>query len=110
LGMIARVLVHRAGLRTTRHFRGIGLGMGFGEASLIATLEALPPGLTELMTHPGHPDEELARLTVFSEGRDRELGALTSPAAHDLLRRRRIRLTSFSWLSDSRAPAERPYT
>jgi chitin disaccharide deacetylase len=109
-GMIARVLVRRAGLRTARHFRGIGLGMGFGEAGLLATLESLPPGLTELMTHPGHPDEELARLTVFAEGRDRELGALTSPAVQDVPRRRRIRLTSFAWLSEARAPADRPYT
>lgn len=109
-GAFTRVLVRRAGLRTTRHFRGIGMGMGFGEDSLLATLEALPPGLTELMTHPGHPDEELARLTVFAEGRDRELSALTSPAARDVLRRRRIRLTSFAWLSEARALADRPYT
>ena len=109
-GVFARVLVRRAGLRTTRHFRGIGMGMGFGEDSLLATLEALPPGLTELMTHPGHPDEELARLTVFAEGRDRELSALTSTAARDVLRRRRIRLTSFAWLSDGRSPPDRPYT
>ena len=110
LGMVTRVLVRRAGLRTTRHFRGIGLGLGFGQAGLLAALEALPPGLTELMTHPGHPDEDLARLTVVAEGRDRELGALTSRAARDVLRRRRIRLTSFAWLSDGRSPPDRPYT
>lgn len=109
-GMVTRVLVRRAGLRTTRHFRGIGLGVGFGEAGLLATLDALPPGLTELMTHPGHPDEELARLTIFAEGRERELDALTSTAARDVIRRRRIRLTSFAWLSEARAPAGRPYT
>jgi len=109
-GAVTRVLVRRAGLRTTRHFRGIGLGMGFDEAGLRAALDALPPGLTELMTHPGHPDEELARLTVFAEGRDRELGALTSMSARDVVRRRRIRLTSFAWLSEARAPAGRPYT
>ena len=109
-GSVTRVLVRRAGLHTTRHFRGIGLGMGFGEADLLAALERLPPGLTELMTHPGHPDEELARLTVFAEGRDRELAALTSPAVRDALRRRRIRLTSFAWLSDRLRLPARPYT
>jgi len=108
-GMLTRVLVRRAGLRTARHFRGIGLGMGFGEAGLRAALDALPPGLTELMTHPGHPDEELARLTVFAEGRDRELGALTSRSAFEVVRRRRIRLTSFAWLSEVREPAGGPY-
>jgi predicted glycoside hydrolase/deacetylase ChbG (UPF0249 family) len=93
---MTRVLVRRAGLRTARQFRGIGLGTGFGEPDLLATLQSLPAGLTELMTHPGHPDDELARLTVFSEGRDRELAALTAPAAREVVRRRRIRLTSFA--------------
>ena len=94
-GLLTRVLVKRAGLRSARHFRGIGMGMGFGQAGLLATLNNLPAGLTELMTHPGHPDEELARLTVFSEGRDRELAALTAPATRDLVRQQRIRLSSF---------------
>ena len=99
-GLMTRVLVKRAGLQTTRQFRGIGLGMGFEDAGLLATLDALPPGLTELMTHPGIPDDELARLTVFSEGRDRELAALTAPAAREAIRRHRVRLTSFAFLSD----------
>jgi hopanoid biosynthesis associated protein HpnK len=110
LGVYGRALFRRAGLRTPRHFRGIGLGMGFGEAGLLATLEALPPGLTELMAHPGHPDEELARLTTFADGRDRELAALTSAAARDAVRRRRIRLTSFSWLVAGRSRPEGSYT
>jgi hopanoid biosynthesis associated protein HpnK len=97
-GLRARALVQAAGLRTTRHFRGIGLGMGFDESRLLATLSALPPGLTELMTHPGYPDDELARLTVFADGRDRELVALTAAPVRELVRRRRIRLTSFAWL------------
>jgi hopanoid biosynthesis associated protein HpnK len=101
-GLWTRMLVKRAGLRSARHFRGIGMGMGFGQPGLLSTLENLPAGLTELMTHPGHPDDELARLTVFSEGRDRELAALTSSAARDLVRRQRIRLRSFTSLS---APA-----
>jgi hopanoid biosynthesis associated protein HpnK len=103
-GLMTRVLVRRAGLRTTRQFRGIGLGMGFREPDLLATLQALPPGLTELMTHPGHPDDELARVTVFSDGRDRELAALTAPAARQLIRRRRVRLMSFATLA-ARTPA-----
>jgi chitin disaccharide deacetylase len=98
-GLMTRVLVRRAGLRTTRQFRGIGLGMGFGRTGLLDTLNRLPPGLTELMTHPGIPDDELASLTVFAEGRDRELAALTAPTVREMIRRRRIRLTSFDWLT-----------
>ena len=109
-GLITGVLVRRAGLRTARHFRGIGLGMGFGEDRLLATLASLPPGLTELMTHPGHPDEELARLTVFAEGRDHELAALTAPAVREAIRQRRIRLTSFTWLTHTPAAPDGSYT
>ena len=109
-GLMTRVLVRRAGLRTTRQFRGIGLGMGFSRTGLLDTIHRLPPGLTELMTHPGIPDEELARLTVFAEGRDRELAALTAPAAREMIRRRRIRLTSFAWLTTGPPTAEPPYT
>jgi hopanoid biosynthesis associated protein HpnK len=109
-GLLTRALVRAAGLRTARHFRGIGLGMGFAEPALLEALGALPPGLTELMTHPGHPDEELARLTVFAEGRDHELAALTSPVAREVVRRQRIRLTSFEWLRPGRALPEGTYT
>ena len=94
-GALLRVRARRAGLRSARHFRGIALGMGFGTEALVAELRSLPPGLTELMTHPGEPDEELARLTTFAEGRDRELAALTAPAARDALAERRARGTSF---------------
>jgi hopanoid biosynthesis associated protein HpnK len=109
-GVITRVLVKRAGLRTARHFRGIGLGMGFGEERLLAVLGGLPPGLTELMTHPGYLDDELAWHTDFAEGRDRELSALTTLAAREAVRRRRIRLTSFTWLTAGRPVLDGSYT
>jgi predicted glycoside hydrolase/deacetylase ChbG (UPF0249 family) len=95
LGAVLRWQLRWAGLRTADHFRGIALGTGFRERDLVQVLRSLPPGLTELMTHPGHPDQELARLTIFAEGRDRELSALTSRAARALMHRRQIRLTSF---------------
>ena len=69
--------------------------MGFGVSGLLATLEDAPPRPHGADTHPGHPDEELARLTVFAEGRDRELTALTLPAVTNLVRRQRIRLSNF---------------
>jgi hopanoid biosynthesis associated protein HpnK len=109
-GIVTRVLVKRAGLKTAGHFRGIGMGTGFSEATLLATIERIPPGLTELMTHPGHPDEELARHTVFAEGRDHELAALTAPTIREAVRRQRIRLTSFAWLTSGRQSGGEPYT
>jgi hopanoid biosynthesis associated protein HpnK len=95
MGAMLRWQLRRAGLRTADHFRGIALGTGFGRRDLLAVLRALPPGLTELMTHPGYADGELARHTVFAKGRDRELDALTSGAARTLVAQRRIALTRF---------------
>jgi hopanoid biosynthesis associated protein HpnK len=94
-GLLLRARLRRSGLRSADQFRGIGLGMGFDQRALIETLRVLPSGLTELMTHPGHPDEELRRLTVFAEGRDRELLALTSGAAREAVRSRGVRISAF---------------
>jgi hopanoid biosynthesis associated protein HpnK len=109
-GLLTRLAIARSGLHTTRQFRGIGLGPGFDQHRLLSLIEQLPPGLTELMTHPGYPDDELLRLTVFGDGRDRELSALTAPATRDAVRRRRIRLTSFTWLTRGSSPPEGAYT
>jgi hopanoid biosynthesis associated protein HpnK len=94
-GLLSRVLILRAGLHTARHFRGIALGSGWDTPALLRVLDGLPAGLTELMTHPGIPDDELARLTTLADGRDRELAALIDPTARQAVRTRRIRLTHF---------------
>jgi chitin disaccharide deacetylase len=103
LGSLLRRRVRRRGLRMTRHFRGLALGFGFGEAALARTLRRLRPGVTELMTHPGYPDEELAGLTAFAEGRQHELAALVSPRAKAALERRGIKLRSFRELAQARS-------
>lgn len=95
-GHLLRRRIRARGLGTSAHFRGIALGPGFGIAGLLRTLRRVPPGLTELMTHPGYPDDELARLTVYAAGRDRELAALTAREAHALVRTTDIRLTTFA--------------
>lgn len=82
-------------VQRTDAFRGIGLGLGFDTNALLRILPSLPPGLTELMTHPGYPDEELATHTMFTRGREREVGALTAPEAKLVLTRQGITLTSF---------------
>ena len=97
-----RKRLRRSQLRVADHFRGIGLGPGFSTPALLRTLRELPPGVTELMTHPGHPDAELARLTAFVRGRDRELAALTASESKALVEAHGIRLTSFR---DAKLPA-----
>lgn len=98
IGAAARRLrprLARAGLATSDHFRGLALGLAFDAAALAATLAALPPGVTELMCHPGYPDAALAVRTRYSAGRERELAALTAGAVRAALAARGIRLTAY---------------
>jgi len=81
-----RAAAARAGLPTSDHFAGIGLGYGFGASELACELARLAPGVTELMVHPGFPDEMLARATSFVNGRDRELESLVDPRQRAALR------------------------
>ena len=54
---------------------------------------ALPPGVTELMVHPGYVDETLTRLhTRLLDARADEVDLLTDPNTFDLLTSQRIRL------------------
>ena len=85
-----------ADLKTTDHFAGFQITGTMGEASLIATLERLPEGLTEFMCHPGKLGPELrAAKTRLKESRAIELAALTSPAVRTVIERRRIELVNY---------------
>jgi predicted glycoside hydrolase/deacetylase ChbG (UPF0249 family) len=90
----------RRQLRCPPAFRGIGLGFGYSGAALARTLFGLPPGLTELMTHPGRVDRELAGLDWLTTEREVELRALTSPTIRAALGRWGVRLTTFREASD----------
>jgi len=90
-----RQAIRAAGLRTTDHFAGLGLGYGFDQRALARQLADLEPGWTELMTHPGYPDAALAEATRYVDGRERELASLTDPHPRLVLERRGIRLASW---------------
>jgi chitin disaccharide deacetylase len=62
---------------------------------LLALLDELPPGTTELMVHPGHADPAALRYTGYVAGREAELAALTSSAVRERLSRDDITLTHF---------------
>ncbi|HZU07578.1 MAG TPA: ChbG/HpnK family deacetylase [Chloroflexota bacterium] len=97
-----------AGLLTTEHFRGLALGTAFDTTALAATLARLPPGLTELMCHPGYPDAALAQRTSYAAGRERELAALTAPEVLAVVRARGIVLTTYRAVVQARAEARSP--
>lgn len=83
-------------LRTTDHFTGFALTGSLNTESLVAELEKLPDGLTELMCHPGQVTSELMNAsTRLKESRAIELAALTSPAVSAVLKTRGIRLVNY---------------
>ena len=84
-----------AGIRTSDHFFGMLAGGQLTEPALLAILRRLPPGDSELMTHPGFADESLADAFRWDYQWDAERQALTAPAVRALLAERQIRLISF---------------
>jgi predicted glycoside hydrolase/deacetylase ChbG (UPF0249 family) len=93
----------RALLSRSPHFRGIALqGVPDVEARLLALLDRLPAGATELMLHPGHDDAVLAAQDPYRQEREREVAALCAPAVRARLARGDVRLVSFAALAGSR--------
>jgi predicted glycoside hydrolase/deacetylase ChbG (UPF0249 family) len=84
------------GLRTTDHFAGFQITGWLDNARLTALIEKLPPGLTELMCHPGRLGPELgAATTRLKESREVELTALTSPEIRRAVERQGIHLVNY---------------
>jgi predicted glycoside hydrolase/deacetylase ChbG (UPF0249 family) len=78
------------------HFRGLALqgGRGF-RTGLLALLDRLPRGSTELMVHPGHPDAALAAWDSYAAPRAEELAVLTSSPIRERFRRGDFQLIHF---------------
>jgi predicted glycoside hydrolase/deacetylase ChbG (UPF0249 family) len=86
-----------APLVTTDHFRGVSLQGGTHFARrLRSALDALEPGSTELMVHPGYVDEALAAQDPYTAPREIELAELTSAGVRERLARGDIDLVSFA--------------
>jgi len=97
--------IRRSGCRTTDHFAGFQWTGRFTSEDVVALLRALPPGVTEFMTHPGYCTEELWRAkTRLKASREAELRALTDPRVREALREAGIRLASFAEI-DAGQPA-----
>jgi predicted glycoside hydrolase/deacetylase ChbG (UPF0249 family) len=74
-------------------------------AALLHALEAVSPGLTEFMCHPGLADQELRQASRSrAEARAAELGALVDANARAALDRLGIKLVSFAVLALRRLP------
>lgn len=66
------------------------------EAALMHLVETLPPGIFELVTHPGVTTDALREGYPWNFEWSQELAALTSPRISEALRSNDVRLTRFS--------------
>ena len=88
-----------AGPAGTLSFRGLALRGGARfQSDLLALLDDLPEGLTELIVHPGRADPSLASLDSYVEERADELAALLSPPVRGRLGRDDLQLVGFGAL------------
>jgi predicted glycoside hydrolase/deacetylase ChbG (UPF0249 family) len=74
------------------------IGVGALER-LLAEIAAAGAGATELMCHPGEPDEELLATSSYARERATELATLTDPRARAALERAGLTLSTFAELS-----------
>ena len=98
LGKAARGRLAGSGLRATDHFRGLLLKGRLSVETLLAAIEQLPDGLTELMVHPGRVAAGSAAgpFASFSTAdREREIEALLDPSIRRALKKSGIVLTSY---------------
>ena len=87
----------RSYLARAPHFRGIVLqGSNDVHARLLALLDRLPLGVTELMLHPGYDDAVLGAQDPYRLERERELAALRSTTVRERLERGDVRLVTFA--------------
>ena len=69
--------------------------------NFVSILEQLPPGLSEMMVHPGIVDDDLRRLGLneYIEPRQIELDVLLDPRARAQISSCGIQMVDFSWIA-----------
>ena len=74
-----RARAKKDGIRTPDHFMGeSGPEPYWSRERVLEHLRALPPGVSEFMTHPGYFDEDLA-YSRYGKQRETEVAGLTHP-------------------------------
>ena len=99
----ARRRVARAGLPLTQGNLGFDCSGQLSAAYLLGHIAGLPPGITELICHPGLGDPETRQeYGAWGYCWEQELDALTSPEVRRELERAGVRLASFAMVRDER--------
>jgi len=62
---------------------------------LIRFLKNMRQGVSELIVHPGYVSPRLLKVSSFTDARETELNALTSPYFFEIVREENIRLTDY---------------
>ena len=91
----SREWLRHAGLRVPDEFLDSFYAAGATRDNLRGLIENLRDGVTELMCHPGHPDEELRRVSDYSDEREREVQILCDPEIPNWLDRHGVELIGF---------------
>ena len=93
-------LVQKAGVPHPDYFVGRFFGVEMLTLErLLRILGELPPGVTEMMTHPGLADERLLRESSYAVERERELELLCHPQVREKVSELGIELVNFSVLA-----------
>ncbi len=84
-----------AGISVTGHFFGMLAGGRMDETALLAVIQGLPEGTSEIMVHPGVRDEALAAEYAWGYQWDGELAALCADSVKRAVRQQRVQLISY---------------
>lgn len=91
----AAAQLRQAGLRVPDQFIESFFGSGATAANLCLLLEHLRDGVSELMCHPGHPDEALLSGSTYAKEREQEVAALCDPSVREALTAFGVELITF---------------
>jgi predicted glycoside hydrolase/deacetylase ChbG (UPF0249 family) len=94
----ARTL-RRENIPTTDRFVEGFYDQGVTLENLLAILDAVPPGTTELMCHPARVDDELRGSSGYADVREKELALLTDREVRQAVQALGIKLIHFGELS-----------
>ena len=100
LSRIARNKAVKRGIAVPRHFYGMLAGGFMIEKNLLAIIDTLPQGVTEIMMHPGDDDDAMMRHYGWQFSWQKELVAVTGQALQNRLAERGIELITFRELID----------
>lgn len=109
-GWLARRRLRKHGCRLTDHLLGYAETGRLDQDRLLELVRQIPPGLSELLCHPGYCRSELraSPATRLKESRELELEALTSPLVRRRLEESNVRLASYSSIEAALGNASMP--